>query len=571
MPLPKTLSTSEHTDLDLKLVEGQWPDGISGEFVVVAPGPKTDEIAYQLFTEGHTIRLSLRAGTDGAASDRFAWRARKIRNPSVRLFEQCRDACAAGPAGYSSPFGMLNMANTAVMPWGDRLLATWDVGRPVELDPVSLEFLAEAGSKRSWGQSIPVPGILPFIFSTAHPVVDPDRDCLWTVKLSPSADHPGHVETTVVRWDGVSTEVRTWPVTGAHFSGTMHTITQTRNWLILADSGNFKPDPGEMGGGERTVLIDYESPVFLVRKDDLESTPSGQPVPMKKFMIAPPTAHLYAVYDDADGIRVIFENMDLEDLAIYHKPGDVDVFGERIDPSQIGLYNMAMAPSSFTELEFDVENGKLHGRAKLREDWTWSKQLSAMDWSPAGLSAPTVHHQLVHGWRPHNVSRRALEIYKDRVDPDELPSEETPATLFSMNRGDLEVRSRYDYPTTDGMPTSPIFVPRNPGRDRFGLEGSDPGGHDGWVVVPVLADSGLQIDVFDADAVGKGPVARLAAPAGETVPLLLHSCWMPRAVPAPEVQRLRFGDDFEDSDLALLDDGLKDAVHAVARDLDEGG
>ncbi|MGE4608277.1 MAG: hypothetical protein AAEJ52_16170 [Myxococcota bacterium] len=61
MPLPKTLSTSEHTDLDLKLVEGQWPDGITGEFVVVAPGPKTDEIAYQLFTEGHTIRLSLRA------------------------------------------------------------------------------------------------------------------------------------------------------------------------------------------------------------------------------------------------------------------------------------------------------------------------------------------------------------------------------------------------------------------------------------------------------------------------------------------------------------------------------
>ena len=112
MPLPKTLSTSQHTDIDLKLVEGQWPEGISGELVVVAPGPKTDEVSYQLFTEGHAIRLALRPGTDGAAPDRFAWRARKIRGPSVRLKEKCPDVCVGGPAGYASPFGLLNMANT---------------------------------------------------------------------------------------------------------------------------------------------------------------------------------------------------------------------------------------------------------------------------------------------------------------------------------------------------------------------------------------------------------------------------------------------------------------------------
>ena len=106
-----------------------------------------------------------------------------------------------------------------------------------------------------------------------------------------------------------------------------------------------------------------------------------------------------------------------------------------------------------------------------------------------------------------------------------------------------------------------------PGRDRFGLEGSDPGGHDGWVVMPVMKDSGLEVDVFDADDVGKGPVARLAAPAGETVPLLLHSCWLPRAVAAPAAERLRFADDFEDADLAGLDDSQKDAVHSVAREL----
>jgi hypothetical protein len=140
-----------------------------------------------------------------------------------------------------------------------------------------------------------------------------------------------------------------------------------------------------------------------------------------------------------------------------------------------------------------------------------------------------------------------------------------------MKRGTLDLHSRYLYPSVDELPTSPIFVPRDPGgRDQFNLEGSDPGGHDGWVVMPVLKDSGLEIDVFDANDVGAGPVARLAAPNGETVPMVLHSCWMPRSLPAPEMDRLRFADDYEEGDLALLDDRLKGVVSDVARELDEG-
>ena len=45
---------------------------------------------------------------------------------------------------------------------------------------------------------------------------------------------------------------------------------------------------------------------------------------------------------------------------------------------------------------------------------------------------------------------------------------------------------------------------------------------------------------------------------------------MPRAGAAPEMERLRFSQDLEDADLANLDDGLKQAVHAVASELDGG-
>ena len=59
----------------------------------------------------------------------------------------------------------------------------------------------------------------------------------------------------------------------------------------------------------------------------------------------------------------------------------------------------------------------------------------------------------------------------------------------------------------DDFPTSPIFVPRDAGADptRSRYAGSDPGGHDGCVVVPVMNDAGFRVEVFDAGDVGAGP------------------------------------------------------------------
>ena len=567
MPLPRTLGTAGHRDLHLRVLDGVWPADITGELVLSAPGPK-GAFDYALLSPGHVIRLSLRPGTFGAPSDRFAWRARRIESPSVRLHDARPDVFRAMGPGMLSPFGMMNMSNTAPLPWNGRLFTTWDVGRPVEVDPVSLAFLGEVGSKSSWGPVMPFPGVLPFVLSTAHPVVDPDRDVLWTVKLVPVT---GGVQPHVVRYSGEGKSVETWPVDGAVFDGTMHTISQTRDWLLLIDSGNFKTDPGELAGGPRTRLMDLESPVFLVRKEDAERTPPGTPIPMRRFTIAPPTGHFYAVYDDRDGIRVLFEHMDGVDLGFFLKPDDVDVFGEPIDPSQVGLYNMSMCPSSLSEVEFDVETGRVRQHEPIRGDHTWNNQLSAMDWSPDGLAAPTLHHMIFSGYRPHNVSRRALAAYAGRIDASALPGEETPCALVSVERGAGIVRARWEWPSTEDWAGSPIFVPRGAGRDpaRDELCGDAPGGHDGWVVVPVLRDDGLRVDCFDAARVGDGPIASLGAPNGEAAGFLLHACWLPEARPAPAVERLRFADDLSEAELAALpNDDLREIARQVASDLD---
>ena len=164
------------------------------------------------------------------------------------------------------------------------------------------------------------------MFSTAHPIVDPDRGCMWTVKLRLGT---AGLEPTVVRYDGTGTEVRTWNLPGAAVSSSMHTISQTEHWLVLADSGNFKADLQEIFGGERTVTVDEQATVFFVRKDVLDRTPSGSDVPFERAVFGPPTGHYYADWDDSDGIRMLVEHMDLTDLGYRLRADDLDAHGKR--------------------------------------------------------------------------------------------------------------------------------------------------------------------------------------------------------------------------------------------------
>ena len=50
------------------------------------------------------------------------------------------------------------------------------------------------------------------------------------------------------------------------------------------------------------------------------------------------------------------------------------------------------------------------------------------------------------------------------------------------------------------------------------------------------------------------------------MPFLIHSAWMPEAVPAPDVERLAFADDL-DARLDRLDPDLAAAAREVAADL----
>lgn len=564
MPIPRSiLDRSGVPDLDLRLTQGSWPDDLGGE-IMISTSDLSTAPRHAFFGDGVMARLSLQPGSHGAANGTWAWRSSVIDTPARRLREARPDAFTATALGTRSPFGWSNAANTAPLPWGDRLFATWDAGRPVEIDPVTLGFVADVGHLDDWGSAMDAP-LFPLVPSTAHPVIDPERNCLWTVALNPMLQ-----QVELIRYSGTGGRVDRWPVADATVPQSMHTITQTRDWLILADCG-YRVDPNEIFDlGERTVTTFEDEPVYLIRKEAVESTEVGCPVSATAFRVGPEVMHYYAQYDDADGITVLFEHTHNSELAVHVRADDVDAFGRPVDPALAGMYNHPMHPAEVTVLRFDPESGTVTERARMWEpERFYATQLSTMDWSTEGMSDPTVHHLVFTGFRPEAIVGRAIDLYRDRLLP--FPDEEIPPALATLDRQSLKPVAEHVYSAED-YPTSPAFVPRDAaapaasGASRYA--GSDPGGHDGYVVVPVLRDDGFRVEVFDAADVSSGPLATLAAPNGETVPFLLHSAWMPRAVASdPSIERLRFADELSADRLAQLPPDLATLAVDVATEL----
>ena len=134
----------------------------------------------------------------------------------------------------------------------------------------------------------------------------------------------------------------------------------------------------------------------------------------------------------------------------------------------------------------------------------------------------------------------------------------------------MELKGRWEYADTSDLITSPTFAPRDNGADpsASNYAGGQPGGHDGYVVQPVLSDDGFRVDLFDAAKVSAGPVATLMGTNRECVPLLLHSAWMPTADELADADRLRFGDELTEDRLASLDDEQRRVVATIAEELD---
>jgi len=205
--VPRSILTANRYELsDLPMtIEGDLPEDIQGHFFMVAPVgsiasgglpyPSKDSI---LNGDGMIYRL------DFDQSGQVKAKTKLVKPPDYYTDQASQPGSQYARYGFknygitrfSLPLGFRNQLNTAFlpMPFPDksqqRLLVTYDGGRPYEIDPESLETVTPVGANAEWQPEIDLLNypFKPFL-SSAHPAFDGYTGEMFTVNYSRSLEN----------------------------------------------------------------------------------------------------------------------------------------------------------------------------------------------------------------------------------------------------------------------------------------------------------------------------------------------------------------------------------------------
>ncbi len=531
---PPSLLSASRAELDgeLTVVAGQLPTDLSGHMLVNAAVPWGD--GTPLFNgDGMIYRLSF--DTPG----RVRLRSRLLRTPCFLL-----DEAARGRAGLefsnsafvrlSPGFGARNFGNTAIVPFQDgRLLATYDAGRPWEIDPVTLDVITPLGLQSAWQPYLPAitPGLGFFTLNmaTAHPCFDADDQLTYLVNYAPPTEGLSVVPfTRVLWWDGTREPVSTRLVdaTGqpVHLLMSCHQMQVTRDHVVLLD-GAFQIEPEQMAGQDVTRAQVPSSVIYIVRKADLVA---GGDTPCRRVEIPIESAHFLVDRDDSGGrLTLMLAHQNSADPSEWVRGSDlVHATGAPVAPDTVGMMVAAADRGLLGRYVVDVASGQVVSQKLLGEDRTYSLTLWTQD-------ERQVRTGVGHGWwsslgfDPALLTRRIADVYADhphrQVALADLPTRALPPQLLRVDHESMAVDDSFELPLGH-LPMSPTFVPRRGG-----------GPDDGYLVIFAVGPEADEVWILDAGDLARGPLCRLRHP-GLDVAFTLHSTWVPelrsRATPA---------------------------------------
>jgi len=512
---------------ELEVVDGTWPSDIDGSVVVVGPDKRSPG-GHWFGAPGLLQRIRLRP--DGRGRIRVDHRL--VATPVQRIRRWLSWMFRRIAFIEISPLGVSNLANTGVQALGDRLFVGYDAGRPIEVDPESLEYLTAVGANDEWLQG--APGLLePLCAVAAHPAADPDGRTMYFVNYAQLAAPGETPETHVARWRDDGPVLR-WRVEGMSPFDSIHDVKVSSGHVVFSDLP-FVVEPGTWTGAPRTRRNQSHTTLWIVPIAELDRTPAGGAVRATEVRLPMPAGHLFVDHDEYEGcLRVVLQHMPLADLMVSIDRDTTDHRnGELVDPAYEGLIAMGLQPSVIGRYLIDVATGEVVESELAHDDeQVWGGVLCTTD----------VHHpdarshqrQLWYagmGFDPDLVPQQWWDLYGEATDgvvaPADLPDRVVPGSLARIDLTSMKVAEVYSY--DDGaFACPPTFVP------RVGADGPD----DGYVVVTVHRDGPKAVQVFEATRIADGPIATATAP-HFSPGLLLHSCWMPdRLGPRPSTYRV---------------------------------
>lgn len=501
-------------------VSGAWPDDIDGQILNVGPDRKAPD-GHWFAGQGMVARTRCRPDESGRIQVDLV----RIETPLSRLRSAHAHLFRRQGVLEVSPFGFSNFANTNVQVLRDRVFLGYDAGRPIELDPITLEYLTPVGANREWLQTLPA-SVEPLIAVAAHPAPDWDDESLWfaNYEMIPLSERR---ELRLCAWD-LEGEIRHWRLEDPPHFDSIHDVKATRNHVVISDLP-FVTDTGlEDPDAPRRAVADHTT-LWIVSKADVQATPPGEAVPHRRVEVPMMAGHLTVAYEEAgDVITVHLAHHPITDLGMSIDAGDrVQGTGELFPPDYHGLPPVTNQPCGFGSYRIDASSGKVLDVRIARPPAEFFGGL---------LFSQDLHREVARerpanvwvtstGFDPGLVSERWWRTYAEVhgnvfVPPRDFPRQVIPGALA---RVDLAAGRFADlHAFAPGCLAHPAtFVP------RAGSTTPD----DGYVVAMVHRDGDKVLEIFDANDLARGPLAQATAE-GFNPPLLLHACWAPEPPPA---------------------------------------
>ncbi|MBW4513559.1 MAG: carotenoid oxygenase family protein [Scytonematopsis contorta HA4267-MV1] len=196
-----TASRCELVDIQMKIC-GNLPVDLQGHVFMVAPSGTVDSDGLP-YTNGDSLLCGdgMIYRLDFDSQDEVRLTTRIVKPPDYYADKATRHGSKYdkyrfrnhGITRFSLSLGVRNQLNTAFLPMKfsqdsqERLLVTYDAGRPYEIDTETLEVVTPIGTNQEWqpelnGYNAPFPAFL----STAHPVFDPHKHKMFTVNYGRS-------------------------------------------------------------------------------------------------------------------------------------------------------------------------------------------------------------------------------------------------------------------------------------------------------------------------------------------------------------------------------------------------
>lgn len=362
-------SQDELPDLTMQIAQGNLPPNLQGYVFIVAPAGTVNSKRLsntgdsQLNGDGMIYRLNFEQEGEVRVTSRL------VRPPDYWADEATQDNELLkfrnhGIVRFSWLLGTRNQLNTAFVPMkfpgesNERLLVTYDAGRPYEIDTETLKLVTPVGATTEWKAETQQPEY-PFslILSTAHPAFDTYTHQMFTVNYGRSLPNLLVIDLInwikelleqqtrapideeqekkrlflalviellllkirlsdnfvyLIRWNGVGSLQR-WKLVNPDRSPvaikqSIHQIGVTKDYVVLMDTAfatgieqviaNFPDIPFVEERNFFRFTPSPDSTLYIVRRNDLQA---GQPeVVAQKVTIPCEAAHFLVDYENPD-------------------------------------------------------------------------------------------------------------------------------------------------------------------------------------------------------------------------------------------------------------------------------